>query len=333
MKKSFRINGSNLNFSQIKSKKESEFYSLATFLEQYYSAEPTFMVSTSGSTGVPEPIKLPKKNMRASAQATLNFLRISAGDTALLALSPDHIGGIMMLVRWVEGDLNLVLSSPKANPIEETEDIIDFAALVPYQVYHSYTDLHKIKKLIIGGGPINPELEKRLQEVPTQIWHTYGMTETISHIALRKVNGEDKSNIFKALPSVTFDVSSNGCLVISAPYIGVEKLQTKDVVELQNEHAFIFKGRLDNVINSGGIKLHPEEIEGQIGDLGYDYFLTGVRDPELGERLVLVTDNSKANLSVLDHIKLGKYQKPKEILVVPKIEKTPTGKIKRIISI
>lgn len=288
-------------------------------------------VQTSGSTGVPKMIKIKKEHMRASAQMTLDFLKLKVREKALLCMSPSHIGGIMMIVRSEIGDMDLTIVEPSARPLKNIEGDFDFVAMVPYQVAASLEDLHQIKKLIIGGGPIAPDLENKLRSLPNEIYHTYGMTETISHIAMRRVNSAD-NEVFKVLPGIDIYLDERDCLVINASALGVKDLPTNDLVELKSTDSFVWLGRYDNVVNSAGVKLHPESIEKKIGDVGYPYFLAGISDSKFGESLVMVVESDES--MELEAFKnyfqtLGKYEIPKRIFTVSKFAMTESGKLNR----
>lgn len=272
-------------------------------------------VTTSGSTGVPKKIRLQKEHMRASAQKTLRYLNLQPGDRSLLCLPVSKIAGMMMLVRWVEGGLDLWPVPPSSTPIPPGESF-DFAAMVPLQVKESLDSLHRIGKLIIGGGAIDPELEKQLRPMPGAIYHTYGMTETISHVAMRRINGNEAMDYFEAVPGVSFSQDQRQCLVIDAPDIGVKGMITNDVVETLDGQRFRWLGRADNVVNSGGVKLHPELLEQKTGNVGFDYFLAGMPDERLGEKLVLVIDRE----TEIREEKINKllaalqgYERPREV--------------------
>jgi len=304
----------------------------AALVRKRFLDETDYMeVQTSGSTGQPRFIKISKDHMQASARMTLDFLRLNKGDKTLLCMSPKHIGGIMMIIRAVEGGLNLSVTEPSARPIETLKDDFDLVAMVPYQVAASLDELPRIKKLIIGGGPINPGLEEKLNKLPNEIYHTYGMTETISHIAMRKVNSPDKE-VFHTLPGIAVSQDHRGCLVVEAPRLGVHKLITNDQIELCGKGKFIWLGRYDNIVNSAGIKLHPEGIEKKMGSMGYHYFLAGLPDPRFGESLIMVVE-SKEKLTH-NHFesafkKLGKYEIPKRIITISEFVMTESGKLNR----
>jgi O-succinylbenzoic acid--CoA ligase len=202
----------------------------------------------------------------------------------------------------------------------------DFVAMVPLQAQNSIQELKKVKKLIIGGAAVNKTLEKQLLKLKTEVYETYGMTETITHIAARKL-GE---TAFTVLPDVTVSYDDRYCLVIHAPKISDEVIITNDIVELVNENQFIFLGRIDNVINSGGIKLIPEQIENKLmSKIQQRFFIASKSDNELGEKLVLVIEGDKVEFDHSIYEDLDKYEKPKEILFISKFKETATGKIMR----
>lgn len=298
---------------------------------KFNDGQPTLEVQTSGSTGVPKIIQLPKKYMEASAKMTLTFLNLKEGERAVLCMSPEHIGGIMMIIRAMIGNLKLEVVEPSARPLKELSDDFDFVAMVPYQVEASLEGLPRIKKLIIGGGPISTDLEAKLKDLPNEIYHTYGMTETISHIAMRRVNGED-NDWFKTMSGVTLSQDSRGCLVIDAPQIGVENLVTNDLVKLKDHQTFKWLGRADNVVNSAGLKLHPETIEKKMGAVGCPYFLAGIPDDKLGESLVMIVETEEVpSLEEFRHSfeNLSKYEIPKKVLAISQFAMTDSGKLNR----
>lgn len=323
-KEKFQFRGNSLVLSELKFELKKNYSEVYNFLDKFLNEDPFFELSTSGSTGRPKSIRLEKSKMMASAKMTLSFLKIPKKAKVLMCLPPGKIGGIMVLVRWLVGDLDLYLSHPKANPLKEFDIEFDFASMVPFQVQKSLGDISKIKKLIIGGAPLNVELEENLAGVDIEAYHSYGMTETISHIALRRVA---KFAAFETLPNIKIEVDSNSCLIIDAPHLGVYKMKTKDIVQITKFNQFIWQGRLDNVINSGGLKFYPEEIEKKIGLLDSDFFITGIPNLELGEKLVLLLEGEskeKPSFSML-----SKYETPKEIIVIPEFFRTTTGKVKR----
>ena len=248
---SFKFNGLEFETSeeivvfakQLKHKGAKHEVAIAKFIVKWFNDKPYIKVKTSGSTGAPKKIKLLKTNMVQSAFATGVYFNLGTNNTALLCLSAKYIAGKMMLVRALTMGWDLHVVAPDKDAITQYDNTYDFAAMVPYQVYHTLNALDKIKKLIIGGGVIDPDLEAKLQTKSTQVYATYGMTETITHVALRRVNGENKTNVYTALANVKFDVDSRGCLVIDAPNLGNLHLVTNDVVTLLDSKSFEWLGR------------------------------------------------------------------------------------------
>lgn len=323
-KKTFLLNGKMLSINEIDSNKNPSYQQLSNFLHHFYNEDSFFQVTTSGSTGIPKQIKIEKKYMIASAQKTLKFLEIPKGAKILMCLPFDKIGGIMVLVRWLAGDLDLYMAAANSNPLKDWDENFDFCSMVPFQVTKSFNQLSKIKTLLIGGADIDSELENKIARLDIRAFHSYGMTETISHIALRRVG---EFGVFKTMPNVVLSQNSKFCLIINAPDIGVVGLPTNDVVELINSNEFIWKGRIDNVINSGGIKFYPEEIENKIGSLGTPYFISSRVDEELGERLIILIEGEPSG--ELDFANLSKYERPKEVIFISEFLRTKTGKIRR----
>lgn len=275
-----------------------------------------------------------------SARATGRFFDLPAGTTALHCLPVDYIAGKMMLVRAMVLGWEIDLKLPKANPLDQVFKIYDFCAMTPFQLDNSLSRLHLIRKLIVGGGPISSTQKNLVQGLSTEVYETYGMTETVTHIAARRINPKKKSSDpipFTVLPNVSVSTDDRDCLVIKAPQVSDELIVTNDVVELVSNKSFFLKGRFDNVINSGGIKLHPEQIEAKLEPLiPSRFFVTSLPDPALGEKLVLMVESDfseEALLSLENEIKtsrkLGKYEIPKKIYFVEKFEETPSGKIHR----
>ncbi|NMH28953.1 AMP-binding protein [Flavobacterium silvaticum] len=308
--------------------KEGEAYerSVGTFLLDWFDDRSHIEIHTSGSTGDPKNIWVDKQAMVNSALATGDFFDLSPGNRILHCLPTKFIAGKMMFVRGFILGLDVDFVAPTANPFEYNDQKYDFAAMVPMQAEHSIDSLSNIKKLIIGGASISPSLEKKLMKIPSEIYETYGMTETITHIAAKKV-GEAA---FSVLPGVTVSYDDNNCLVIHAPRISEDVIVTRDVVELINENQFLFLGRADNVVNSGGIKLIPEVIESKLsGKIGQRFFVAGVPDETLGEKLVLFVEGTQVEISTEVFSNLDKYERPREIRFVPAFSETGSGKIIR----
>jgi O-succinylbenzoic acid--CoA ligase len=307
--------------------------SIGNFISEWLDENDFITVKTSGSTGTPKEIKLQKKHVFNSANATVTYFDLRENTKALLCLPSEYIAGKMMLVRAMIAGWYLHTTSPEKNPLENSDENFNFTAMVPYQVFHSLKDLHKVKKLIVGGGAVPLELEQQLQKVNTQVFATYGMTETISHIAVRPLNGSEKSAVFSALPKVNFSQTENDCLQIHAPEISEETVATNDVVELISPTSFKFLGRIDNMINTGGVKVHPEDIEEKISlHLKQPFFIASEKDIALGERVILIIESEK-QLQLEDYSEvfemLSAYERPKKIYSIPQFFYTETGKIKR----
>jgi O-succinylbenzoic acid--CoA ligase len=303
------------------------------FVNEWYAEGTTIEVKTSGSTGIPKTIVHSKKHMIASARATGDYLNLSKGMKALLCLSPDTIGGKMMIVRSLILELELFVVDISSSPLDGIEETFNFAAMVPLQAQNSMLknseSLNCIDQLIIGGAPVSNGLVSTLQHADCRCYHTFGMTETISHIAMRSLNQPQKE-AFELLPNIAITVNDNEQMVITAPELGVEKLTTNDIIERTSPHQFIWKGRSDFVINSGGIKLHPETIESSLSELiTPPFFVSGLQDSLLGEKLVLHIEGTgsyqKSDFTLL----LGKFQSPKEVYYHANFHYTSSGKIDR----
>jgi len=295
---------------------------------------------TSGSTGKPKRIKISKEQMIASAKMTGEFLKIKKNENALLNLSIDSIAGKMMVVRAVILELNLYVTSVSNNPFKDQINLppIDFIALVPIQVQRvlneNYSSLLKIRNIIIGGGEVSNQIINNLQKLGVNAFQTFGMTETISHFAMRKISPIYNNN-YSTLPGITISKDSSDRLIVNAPNLAIENLASNDIVELINPTTFNWKGRADFVINSGGIKLHPEVIEQKISDIiPIPYFISSEKDDILGNRLILLIETSKDNSSQIkkEDLKsvLSKYELPKKIYTLEKFIRTSTNKINRI---
>ncbi|MFV9482719.1 AMP-binding protein [Christiangramia sp. ASW11-125] len=312
---------------------------IGNFLLDWLQPKDYIEVHTSGSTGKPKKIRLTKEHMINSALATSKFFKLPNHTKALLCLPVDYIAGKMMLVRAMFLGWDLDSVPPSSNPFDQLFKVYDFSAMTPFQLDNSISRLHLVKKLIIGGGAVSPRLRKMLVDIDTRIYETYGMTETCSHIAAKRLNPKKKkvSKAFKLLPNVSITKDERDCLVIKAPKVLDEEIVTNDVVEIITYKKFIWKGRYDNVINSGGIKIFPEEIERKINKkLDHRFFITSMPDDALGEKVVMFVEDdfSEERLTELremvDRMKsLGKYEKPRKIYLIAKFEETPNGKIHR----
>ena len=305
--------------------------SIEEFLAEWQNDSPSVLVHTSGSTGKPKPLWVEKRRMEASARITCEFLGLHAGDTALLCLPLDYIAGKMMVVRALTCGLRLVSVEPCGMPVWDQP--IDFAAMVPLQVWNLLHDeagrkrLMEVKHLIIGGGAIDDALARELRSFPHAVWSTYGMTETLSHIALRRLSGLDASDWYSPFPSVEVKANADNCLVINAPLVHDGPLTTNDIVELADGR-FKVLGRKDNVICSGGVKIQIEEVERMLRPhLAWPYMVTYAPDPRLGQQVVLLLERGDASeAATVCQAILPKYWQPRHIMVVSRLPYTATGK-------
>ena len=350
---------------------------LEDFLSEWNNDSDRVLVHTSGSTGKPKPMMVEKKRMLNSARITCDFLGLKPGDSALLCMSLDYIAGKMVVVRSIERHLHLISVSPSGHPLKDinlkdangknANGEITFAAMVPMQVYNTLQvpeereRLTHVRHLIIGGGAIDASLEKELRSLPGNIaiWSTYGMTETLSHIALRRINGAEASEWYQPFDSVKISQTDEGCLVIDAPQVCAETLVTNDIVEIEpyiynkvEKHdkveklRFRIKGRKDNVICSGGIKIQIEEVEALLkSHLEKPFMIAKKKDEKFGEIAVLLTEDEdlkkvEATIRRLlsgksddsnksSESKSHKYWIPREFRYVEHLPLTETGKPKR----
>ena len=298
------------------------------FISEWYSPSNEMDLQTSGSTGKPKFISVKKKWMKNSAQLTGKTFGLKEADSALLCMPMKYVAGKMMVVRALELGLDLKVVEPSSSPLKNINNPIDFAAMVPLQLENSLNELDKVKILIVGGGQVSPQLVEKLQNISTQIYETYGMTETLTHVAIKPLNGPGKSELFQALDGVHFEIDDKGCLVIHAPMLNPESIVTNDIVELVDKSSFQWLGRFDNVINSGGIKIIPEVVEAKLATviLNRRFFIAGVADESLGEKVILVVEEESVNITLES---LEKYEKPKDIYFIPKFVETKSGKIHR----
>jgi o-succinylbenzoate---CoA ligase len=316
------------------------------FCKQWTDGKPSFEIQTSGSTGKPKTINLKRSSMIASAMATVQAIHLKAGQTSLVCLDANYIAGMMMLVRSLEVGMNIIAMEPCANPFEkiESKDKIQFTALVPYQVKAILDSPQKeyfnqLETVIIGGAPLNESTKKELQNFSCQFYETYGMTETISHIALKRINGKNKSEYFEILPNITIRQDERACLCIQAPYLSGEII-TNDVVEMSSLQHFLWLGRFDNAINSGGVKIFPESTEKKIElvfsqlNIKNPFFVAGLPDERLGQAVTLIIEgNLTSDQQILLETKLKKdlsrFEVARSIKFVQLFAHTDTGKINR----
>lgn len=326
-------------------KKSSVHQKLYLFLKEWFSPDETISLFTSGSTGKPKKIVVRKSQMLQSAVMTCRFFNLNKNDKALLCLSTDYIAGKMMIVRAIYSGMNLYPVEVSGHPLldttksfDSTQISFDFAAMIPLQVYNSLSTtieryrMSRIKNIIIGGGSIDSELEEALKDFPNSIYSTYGMTETLSHIGLRKINGKDASLYYKSLRGIDLKLSENQTLIINAPHISDEILITNDIAEISTDGSFRILGRIDNIINTGGIKVQIEDIEHQLAPfIKSNFAITSISHPKLGEAIVLLVESQKLQNNFDEIIKEGfnalpLYHQPKYFFTVSAIPITDSGK-------
>lgn len=310
------------------------------FLAEWFSDAPDVEVQTSGSTGVPKRIRVEKRRMVCSACRTCAFLSLKEGDAALLCMNMKYIGAKMMVVRALVAGLRLMVRPASGSPLSDVAEKVDFLSVVPMQLYRCVQDaglrerLSRVRCVIVGGGAVDDSLRQALQELPCAVYSTYGMTETLSHVALRRMNGPDASEHYVPLEGIQLSLSENGTLVIDAPDICAERVVTNDVVRLYEDGTFTVLGRTDNVVNSGGIKIQIEEDERILRScISVPFALTSVPDACLGEALVLLVQDglplSDEELRQRMQSALPRYHLPRRIVRVPRIPETENGKIDR----
>lgn len=336
---------------------------IGRFLLSWLDSSDYIKSNTSGSTGTPKEISIPKSAMLHSAGLTGDYFGFKPGQTVLLAISPAFIAGKMMLIRALRFKMKVICVEPIGNPLTHLDQDIDFAPFVPLQVYEMLKEsneeaqrvtqgetqgvtqgakietqgiaslqpsLQRVRTILIGGSALSTDLISKLQDLSSDVYESYGMTETVSHIALRKVNGPDKTELFQPLSGVELSLDQRGCLLIDAPGISSERIITNDLVEL-SDMGFKILGRIDNVVNSGGIKFIPEVLEAKISDLiSAPYFISGTPDEKYGEKLVLVIEG-KQELVDLDQIssRFDAMEMPKEIRFEERLARTENGKLIR----
>lgn len=322
-----------------------------SFCHAWLRGQPTFKINTSGSTGKPKNIQISREQMQTSVQATAQALNLKGGDQALACINTAYIGGKMMLVRALELGMPLTVIPPSSKPLASVDKSIDFTALVPLQLKsmleaedkECMAKLNAMKAILVGGAPVGPVLEQLIHDhLSAPVYSTYGMTETVSHIALRRLNGSAASDIYELLPGVEVRQDERACLSVKGKVSNEQWLQTNDIIDLLDEKHFRWLGRFDNVVNSGGVKLYADKLETTIQPaieaygIAERFFLTGLPDDKLGEKLCLIiereehlkaTQQEKLKIWMQKH--LHPYEVPKEIIQLPEFILSPSGKIRR----
>lgn len=306
------------------------------FIDEWYDRRKDYIIArTSGSTGDPKAIRLLKSDMEISALATCRYFGINGSSILACPLSPEYIAGKMMIVRAIVSGARLVVESPSNSPLRRWRyGRPDLTAIVPSQIDGMLENTGgKLGSVIVGGAPVTESQERTMVGSGIGFYATYGMTETCSHVALRKAGG----TAFEALPGFRFTADQRGCLVIESETMSFGRLVTNDIVMLLDERHFQWKGRFDNVIISGGIKLFPEEIEREIAPFvtGHDFFVTSRPSERWGEELVMVVEAEDLDTDALDRaisLNIDHRHKPKAYILKKSLPRTETGKLLRRIT-
>jgi O-succinylbenzoic acid--CoA ligase len=307
------------------------------FLLNWLNDSDTIVQYSSGTTGKSKKLYLLKSSLIRSAENTCRYFNLRKRHTAALCLPVNYIAGKMMIVRCIVAGLNLILIEPAGKPDFSGSDAIDFCAMVPLQVINVFNNPDKpppIKKLIIGGGEIITDMEKLLKNQPVEAYATYGMAETCSHIAVRRLNGLNYQMDYHAIPGITLGIDARDCLTVKTDYLP-DIIITNDLVELISPTSFRWLGRYDNLINSGGIKIAPEEVEAIIRrKMGLECVFLGLPDTKLGQRLIMVAEKIDNPVRIsfiqskLEKLLPHKLQ-PKEIIWIEKFPRNKAFKLDR----
>jgi O-succinylbenzoic acid--CoA ligase len=346
--KTIILNGKEISLKEIllgniSPQSEFEQHTL-NFIKEWLTGAKIFSIKTSGSTGIPKILNITREQMIHSAVMTITALGLKKGDTALVCLNTQFIAGRMMLVRSLVGQMKIVALDPSSNPLSNNVQRFDFIALVPLQLQailysENKNRLDYIKAILIGGARVDESQLKTIKTIKSPIYATYGMTETISHIALQKINEQPEESYFTTLPGIKINTDQRGCLVINAPYL-YDTVITNDLVKVHSDKTFSWIGRWDNVINTGGIKVSPEKIECEIQQImdslkmNQTFLVSGISDHVLGEKIILIIEGKtdKKNwgkILTLCKQTFSKYEIPKEIFTLEKFIYTKNEKIDR----
>ena len=319
------------------------------FVRQWLNGTQEFTLTTSGSTGTPQASVLRRRQLEASARRTADFFDLGPGDRALVCLNCEFIGGMMMLVRGLERNLHLTIVEPQGNPLEmvpaDTE--FDFAAFVPLQLRtmldaHQEPRLNAMKVILVGGATVDARLATAIAGLRASVYHTYGMTETCSHVALRRLNGPEASSSYRVLPGIAASQDERGCLTLRGDVTDDQLVVTNDQVHLLDAHTFEWVGRADFVINSGGVKVPAEKVElvldVALAELGQSRrcFVAGRPDERLGQQVTAFIEGAALDAALEQQLqallaeRLGKYERPRQLVYVPAFASTANGKLDRV---
>lgn len=344
------LNNKAYSYKQIKNGKYSFSSSFEErtllFFQQWLNGQQEFEQKTSGSTGEPKLIKITRAQMLISAKQTVEILKLKPSDVALVCIDTAFIGGKMMLVRAFEYQMKIIIIEPSSNPLEKIDTPFHFAAMVPLQfentIKNNSAKLDNCKAIIIGGAPVSETLATKIAVLDFLVYSTYGMTETVSHIALKRLSAPVE-NFYTTVGDINIRTNDNEQLIIKGAVTNGKQLTTNDRVQILSPKTFKWLGRIDNVVNSGGIKIQLDNIETAIGLLFSElnvenrFFLAPKPDDTLGDKLVLFIESPNQNLQfdLLEKLKdrLEKYVYPKEIIYVSSFLETASGKVNKLLTI
>ncbi|HRP00968.1 MAG TPA: AMP-binding protein [Flavobacteriales bacterium] len=316
---------------------------LAAVITDLSAKRGPLLMHTSGTTGTPKPIRISRNDLRASAALTAATFGLRPGDRALLCLPCDFVAGKMMVVRAMLLQLDLHLVDPRGSVLANlrTHDLFRFAALVPLQLHRALQEdkarlQRQFDTILLGGGPVSDALIEDLQDLDVAVFQGYGSTETVTHVALRRLNGPGRSTVFEAIGKVHFGRDPRGCLVVYTPHLSTTQHVTNDLVELIDDTHFHWLGRHDHVILSGGKKIFPEQLEARTaGVIPYPHYFTGVHDDVLGQAVMLVLETDRPQQEVLPEVlsslmtTLHPHELPRRVQALRRIQRTSGGKIIR----
>ena len=303
------------------------------FVAEWLNEMPFVEAHTSGSTGKPKRITLLKSDMIASAKATCEYFNITDNSLLVCPLSPSYIAGKMMIVRSIVSGAELLMPTPSNRPEISTDSRISLLAVVPSQIDGIMAYCDRVDNLLIGGASVSEIMENRLRTLDCESYVSYGMTETCSHVALRRIKDNDR--LYRAMPGVTFDIDDRECLVINAPHLSIGMVVTNDIVKLHNSTSFEWLGRIDNVINTGGMKVLAEDVERRLSTLlDMPFYIAGEEDPKWGTRVTLhiEKERTEADAQKIDDLcreTLRPHERPKKIYFHAALNRTSSGKLKR----
>ncbi len=333
----FQLNGRSLDYNGLMTVaysyvKEGELWErqVGDFILNWLDDFSYHTVFTSGSTGKPKEFRLEKQHMINSARMTGERFRIVAGMDVLGCLPLSYIAGKLMMVRAIELGWHIDLVAPSKNPLEKLTKRYDFTALTAYQVKHSLNFLYKSRKTIIGGGPVDKAMVDSLKGRHTRAYHTYGMTETSTHIGVRELY-PTYEEYFTALPGIKVRLNAADCLVVDAPDLADKTVVTNDLAVVKDDKLFKILGRTDDVIITGGVKIHPEALSDKLsGFIEQRFFITAESEKDLGQQVVIYIEGDSFDTdAAFAKAKLDRFEKPRKVIFVDKFNETHTGKIDR----